>query len=264
VGDFALHIHCMGEGTPIVVFDAGLGNAGMIWRRVQSEVGGFSRACTYDRAGLGYSDGPTTLHHGNRQMARELYTLLKNAGQLAPYVLVGHSMGGMNIRLFADEHSDEVAGMVLVDAVGEDQPNRFWALLPAEHMAAFRTGVGKVEQGLDYDTFMAGFADLRATSRSFGDKPLVVLTRGKEAPEPGISPELAAQLVQVWRQMQVELSELSSNSLHLVARNSSHFIQVDEPKLVSAAVRAVVHAVRTRSQLDPEPLVSLGSKYEAR
>lgn len=262
VGDFALHIHCVGEGAPVVVFDAGLGNDGTIWRQVQPEVGGFSRACVYDRAGLGSSDRPTTRPHGNRQMARELYNLLKNAGQPAPYVLVGHSMGGMNIRLFADEHSDEVAGMVLVDAVGEDQPDRFWALLPAEHLAEFRAGVGKIEPGFDYDTFVAGFADLRASRRSMGDKPLVVLTQGKESRDPGMSPEVAAQLVQAWREMQSELPELSSDTLHFVGRNSSHFIQMDEPRLVSAAVGAVVNAVRTGSRLDPERLMSLGTRYE--
>lgn len=262
MGDIALRIHCVGEGTPVVVFDAGLGNDGTIWRQVQPEVGKLSRACVYDRAGLGSSDSPTTLPHGNRQMARELYQLLKNAGQPAPYVLVGHSMGGMNIRLFADEHSDEVAGMVLVDAVGEDQPSRFWALLPAEHLAQFRIGVGKIEPGLDYDTFVASFADLRASRGSMGDKPLVVLTHGKESREPGMSPELAAQLAQAWREMQSELPALSSDSLHFVGRNSGHFIQMDEPRLVSAAVGAVVDAVRTRSPLDPEPLMSLGSRYE--
>lgn len=123
-------------------------------------------------------------------------------------------------------------------------------------------GVGKIEPGLDYETFVASFADLRASRRSMGDKPLVVLTHGKEAREPGMSLALAAQLAQAWREMRSELSDLSSNSLHFVGRNSSHFIQVDEPRLVSAAVGAVVDAVRTRSPLDPEPLLSLGSRYE--
>src|SRR5262245_9551346 len=96
-----LHVYCVGEGRLIVVLDAGLGNDGTVWNGVQPEVGHFTRACVYDRTGLGYSEGHRSRPHSNRQMARELHALLEGAGLPGPYVLVGHSIGGVNIRLFA-------------------------------------------------------------------------------------------------------------------------------------------------------------------
>lgn len=149
----SLHIHCVGNGEPVVIFDSGLANDGPVWRGVQLEVGQSTRACVYDRAGLGYSSQPARKPHPNRLMARELYTLLDRAGLRGPYVLVGHSIGGINVRLLASEHLDDVAGMVLVDAVGDEQPSRYWALVPEERMAEFRVGLSKLPEGLDYDTF---------------------------------------------------------------------------------------------------------------
>ncbi len=144
--------------------------AGTAWDDVQPEVGRFTRVCAYDRAGLGYSSSAPR-PHSNRQMARELGVLLERAGQRGPYVLVGHSMGGMNVRLFASEHAARVAGMVLVDAVGDGQPSRSWALMPDTAMAELRDVLDKLPEGLDLDTYVTGFADMRDSSRSIGDVP---------------------------------------------------------------------------------------------
>src|SRR3954451_15791966 len=118
VGGFRLHIDCVGTGSPTVVLDAGLGGSSLDWSLVQSELGRSTRVCAYDRAGMGWSDpGPQPRTPG--QIARELHTLLTNAGIAGPYVLVGHSLAGKNVRLFALQHPDQVAGMVLVDARSE-------------------------------------------------------------------------------------------------------------------------------------------------
>jgi pimeloyl-ACP methyl ester carboxylesterase len=140
----SLHVHCTGDGSPIVVFDAGLGMDGSAWNDVLPDVAKVTRACAYDRAGMGYSSRPAPRPHTNRMMARELYALLQGAGLRSPYVLVGHSMGGVNIRLLASEHLDEVAGMVLVDAVGADQPSRYWSLFPRRQLADFRVGLSEL------------------------------------------------------------------------------------------------------------------------
>ena len=107
--DVSLHIHCVGHGEPRVIFDAGLGSDGTVWSNVLPEVGRFTTACAYDGAGLGQS-GPAPRPHTNRRMAEELHALLLAAGLNGPYVLVGHSMGGVNVRLFASEHPDDMAG----------------------------------------------------------------------------------------------------------------------------------------------------------
>ena len=118
VGGYRLHIQCVGTGSPTVVLDAGLGGMSLDWNLVQTEMGQTTQVCAYDRAGMGWSDpGPQPRTPG--QIARELHTLLTNAGIAGPYVLVGHSVGGKNVRMFALQYPDEVAGMVLVDARSE-------------------------------------------------------------------------------------------------------------------------------------------------
>jgi pimeloyl-ACP methyl ester carboxylesterase len=120
VGGYRLNLNCTGEGYPTVVFESGLGGPAMEWLLVQPEVAKFARACSYDRAGYGWSDpGPSP--RTSLQIVKELHTLLRNAGEKPPYVLVGHSFGGFNVRVFNGQYPDEVAGMVLVDASHEDQ-----------------------------------------------------------------------------------------------------------------------------------------------
>src|ERR671938_464341 len=118
VGGYRLHIQCVGTGSPTVVLDAGLGGSSLDWSLIQPELGRTTRVCAYDRAGMGWSDaGPQP--RTPRQIADELHTLLTNAGIAGPYVLVGHSLAGKNVRLFTIAHPDQVAGMVLVDARSE-------------------------------------------------------------------------------------------------------------------------------------------------
>ncbi len=115
IGGYRLHLHCVGTGSPTVLLEAGMGGSSMDWRLVQSELGRTTRVCAYDRAGNGWSDSglqPRT----PRQIADELNRLLSNADINGPYVLVGHSLGGKYVRMFAIKHPDKVAGMVLVDA----------------------------------------------------------------------------------------------------------------------------------------------------
>lgn len=257
IGGLSLHIHCIGEGVPIVVLDSGLGLAGDAWDDVQPEVSRFTRVCAYDRAGRGYSS-PAPKRHSNRQMARELGVLLERAGQRGPCVLVGHSMGGMNVRLFASEHPDRVAGMVLVDAVGDEQASRYWALMPEASMVELRGMLEKSPEGLDLDTWTAGVADMRSSSRSIGDVPLVVLTRGREDPPPrAASPEQAAKLGVVWQEMQTDLVKLSTNAVHITAPNSGHNLQWEAPRLVVGAIHEVVSAARAHARVNAAALTPL-------
>jgi len=130
VGGFSLHIHCTGEGSPTVVVDAGNGDFSVGWSGIQPEVAKSTRICTYDRAGYGWSE-PSPNPRIAKAMAEELHTLLVNAGIRPPYVLVGHSLGGHNVRMFANLYPDEVAGIVLVDPAHPQQFQR----LPPEYVS---------------------------------------------------------------------------------------------------------------------------------
>ena len=250
-GAASLHVHCVGQGGPLVVLESGLGDDATVWDHVQPAVARFVHVCAYDRAGLGRS-GPASRPHPNRQMADELFALLGALGFAGPYVLVGHSMGGTVIRLFAAEHPDDVGGMVLVDTPTKDDWLRGFALHSAAAQGQFKAGVSALPEGVDFDTLAAGAADMEASSRSIGDAPLVVLTRGREPspPPPGVSPETEAAVAVVHRETQPELLRLSSNSVQVVAAHSGHYLQLEVPELVVAAVREAVEAARDRRRVD--------------
>jgi pimeloyl-ACP methyl ester carboxylesterase len=142
VGGYRLHLNCQGarvEGRPAVVMEAAHSEQGLSWASVQPEVAKFTRVCTYDRAGLGWSERSPKPRTADI-IVEELHTLLARAGVEPPYVLVGHSIGGMYVRLYAHEHSEEVVGMVLVDASHEEQFERMPEAI-ARMQAASRKGV---------------------------------------------------------------------------------------------------------------------------
>ena len=260
VGGLALHLHCEGEGVPTVVFDSGLGRDGSEWFAGATSVGrataALTRACSYDRAGRGRSDPPVARPHSNRQMARELFALLQKAGEPGPFVLVGHSMGGTNARLFLDEHPANVAGLVLVDASPEPPP---LDRVTADERAEFERGITQLE-GLDIPTLLAAFDELAASKATLGDKPLVILAAGRmphEALAEGVTDEtraaaeaeLAARLA-----AQQRLTTLSSNAALVVAENAGHDIPNESPGLVARAVAAAVESARRGSRLDANAL----------
>src|ERR671910_3102926 len=118
VGGYSLHINCVGQGSPTVVLDAALGNTSAGWVRVQREVSDTTRVCAYDRAGMGWSEmGPEP--RDAKQISSELHTLLSKAGIEGPYVLVGHSLGGLSMLTYAARYPEEVAGVTLVDSSTE-------------------------------------------------------------------------------------------------------------------------------------------------
>src|ERR671911_2864907 len=122
VGDYSLHINCVGQGSPTVLLDAGSGGFSAQWVRVQRQVSGTTRVCAYDRAGMGWSEmGPDP--RDARQISSELHTLLSEDGIEGPYVLVGHSFGGMYMQTYAARYPDEVAGVALVDS--STDPDQF-------------------------------------------------------------------------------------------------------------------------------------------
>lgn len=120
VNGLQMRLDCRGGGSPTVVLEAGGQSPSFVWIRIQDQVAGFTRVCSYDRAGYGWSDAVHETMHPE-QVADMLHTLLENGGEGPPYLMVGHSFGGIYIRVFTEKHPDEVVGMVLVDSSHENQ-----------------------------------------------------------------------------------------------------------------------------------------------
>jgi pimeloyl-ACP methyl ester carboxylesterase len=129
-GGRRLNLYCRGEGSPTVVFDSGLGDSTVAWALVQPAIATKHRTCSYDRAGLGFSDAAKRPNDAKND-AEDLHALLHAAHITPPYVLVGHSAAGLAVRVFADRYRDEVVGMVIVDGTHEDQFKREEAIGPA-------------------------------------------------------------------------------------------------------------------------------------
>ena len=267
VGGYRLHINCTGTGSPTVILDAGLGGRSLDWSLVQPGVATFTRVCSYDRAGYGWSDsGPKPRTSG--RIVAELHTLLVKAGIPGPYILVGQSFGGLNVRLYAYTYPQEVAGMVLVDASHEDAFVRFPTLqqdlLDGQKQLSMCSGLapfGVIRlfgfldkfilpypstvqpqvKALFYQTHFCGTwydegaawdesttqVHAARTQHSLGQLPLVVITRGE-------------QVDAAWQTLQKDLASLSPNSTHIIATHSGHDIMFERPDLVIAAIRQVV------------------------
>ncbi len=274
VGGFKMHIDCIGEGNPTVILESGLGDTYVSWRRVQPQIAKFARVCSYDRAGLGFSDSspqPRT----SKVMAEELHALLAAAKIAPPCVLVGHSMGGFNVRLFASLYRNEVAGMVLVDSSHPDQENRLppelknmegsW-LREAEFLEyTMPLGIPRLLDLCETDpvprTAECNFhsqrenvAELRAFPESaketaaigtLGDIPLAVISHDPEKPSADLPPDLARPTNDAWEKMQEELAHLSTRGTQVIAKGSAHYIQIDRPQVVIDAVHNIVDQSRT-------------------
>jgi pimeloyl-ACP methyl ester carboxylesterase len=269
VGGYSLHIHCVGQGSPTVVLDAGLGDMSASWVWVQQEVSDTTRVCAYDRAGMGWSEsGPEP--RDAKQISSELHTLLTKSGiGQGPYVLVGHSFGGLYTQTYAARYPDEVASVALIESSQPDQfshrpqardsyePQKFAVSSLLARLGAFRL-LYKLspappelpqQQRAQIDALSPSTRqvstialELRATPqsttqtrslRSLGDKPLAVVSAGTQSSG--------------WLKLQDDLSTLSSNSEHRVVEGATHTSVVydrSHAQATSAAIVEVVTAVR--------------------
>ena len=270
VGGYSLHINCVGRGSPTVVLDAGTGEISANWVLVQREVSNTTRVCAYDRAGMGWSEmGPEP--RDATQITGELHALLEGAGIEGPYVLVGHSFGGLYAQTYAARYPEEVAGVGLVES---SHPEQFSyrrvtrdSYEPQERIFAVSSllaqlGVVRLlynlfpappelppQQRAQIDALSPSTRqvsttalELRATPqtatqarglRSLGDRPLAVVSAGTQEPE--------------WLDLQDDLATLSPNSTHRVVEGATHTSVLDDrsdAQATSAAIVAVVAALR--------------------
>jgi pimeloyl-ACP methyl ester carboxylesterase len=270
VGGYSLHTNCVGQGSPTVVLDAGTGEMWADWVLVQREVFDTARVCAYDRAGMGWSEmGPEP--RDARRISGELHALLEGVGIEGPYVLVGHSFGGLYAQTYAARYPDEVADVALIESSHPEQfshrPEARDSYEPQKQIFAVasllaRLGLVRLLYKLDpappdlppqqraqinalgpsTRQVSTTALELRATPqsttqtrglRSLGDKPLAVVSAGTQTPE--------------WLELQDDLATLSSNSMHRVVKGATHtsvLYDRGDAQATSAAIVEVVAAVR--------------------
>lgn len=257
-----LFLTCTGTSSPTVILEAGLGADHTTWSGIQPAVAQFTQVCSYDRAGLGQSD-PASTPRTSQDVVDDLHALLQAADIPGPYVLVAHSFGGLHARLYAHDYPDEVAGVMLIDAVHEDWWTRASAMIPPatatdnERLTNFRHYMtegykdpAQNREGLDIE---ASAAQVRATG-ALGNTPLVVITAGiPNVLSPGLPTDLETQLNTLMQQeLQTDLAELSSDSVHLLAAQSGHAIHRDQPDLVIQTIKTFVEGIRRQSRVDSD------------
>jgi pimeloyl-ACP methyl ester carboxylesterase len=272
-GDFAglvdigggrkLYLECKGSGKPIVILEAGLRNRADIWstkpesgKAVFPSVAAFTKVCAYDRPGttlgtdrLSRSD-PVPMPRTTEDAVADLHSLLQAAAIPVPYVLVGHSTGGLIIRLYASAYPKEVAGLVLVDAISEGvktaMSSEHWKVYdrlllvdPPKELAHY-----KDLETIDFD---ASFDEMRRAAKRtpLAATPLIVISKGRpfELP-PGLPAWLPSTLEQAWTAGQQQLAQILPDTPHLIATNCSHYVQIEQPQLVIDSIRKIVEAIR--------------------
>jgi pimeloyl-ACP methyl ester carboxylesterase len=273
VGGRHLQLNCSGQGSPTVILEAGMLGIGEMWAPVQAEVAKFTRVCSYDRAGYGWSE-PGPLPRTSRRIAEELHSLLVEAGEAPPFLLAGASAGGFHVRVYSGLYGDQVAGMVLVDSSHPEQTARFrfpanplseeekWEpFLPLAHRLGwirfFLTLQDRSKGFSEFEWAEIGFLvnevgslkTLLREAESFaedgeevlhsgtlGDKPLIVLTGGRVED---------AKMRKIWvEELQADLAHLSTRGKQVVLKDAGHTIQLEDPEAVVHAIQELYLAVK--------------------
>ena len=290
IGTHRLHLYCKGIGSPTILVDSGMGSLALEWINLQQHLSPHVKVCLYDRAGYGWSDtGP--MPRTSEQIANELYFLIQASEMRGPFVLVGHSFGGYNMRLFASKHPEMVAGLVLVDSSHPDQFSRMH-IDPRAEIRGLVDHQGKrtrytVSQPVfpsNYPQQIKFLAHRMLSSRksnmtrlneqfyfeqsaeqvkqagTFPNIPLVVLTHGQQV---WPANQTGQKMESIWSELQQELSYLSTVSLQIIAKSSGHAIHLDQPELVSSAILNIVSVSEQIAEAHFHPNVRITPKFDA-
>jgi pimeloyl-ACP methyl ester carboxylesterase len=266
IGGYRLHLYCSGEGGPTVILDYGRVGSYLDWFYVQPQVARFTRVCSYDRGGYGWSE-PSPKPRLPSVMAEELHTLLANAGEKPPFVLVGHSFGTFDVLMYAHKYREEVAGIVLMDGSHPDQQLPFhwrdklglrtmqftapfglprwrrWCgggpaeIAPIKTAIFCRSHVYRTDYA-QWAAFPEGAEEVRRLS-SLGNLPLHIVSRDPHL-RPRSDDPTPSSREQHWLQLQQQLLQLSTNVTHTIATGSGHDVMKDRPDVVVEAIRETV------------------------
>jgi len=281
IGSHRLHIHCEGRGSPTVIFDSGIGGFSLEWSTIQKKLAKNNlKVCSYDRAGYGWSDsGPKP--RTTSRITKELKTLLTQANVPGPYLLVGHSFGGFNIRYFASEFPHLVAGLILIDSSHPQQFNtkEFGIMKPniikhKKNMSSFRINIIQpiiannfpkenkiiakilMSTNKSLKTLLDELENMETSAIQLAEHlnhdqhkfPVTIITRGMRV---WPNNKLGDRREQQWVQLQYDLENISNNSVHFFAYKSGHAIHLDEPKLVIDNILLAIEKSR-RSIIETE------------
>ncbi len=245
IGGRFIQLTCLGAGAPTVVVDAGMGTAPAEdpgWRVIAARVAEHTRICLYDRAGLGASDAAPERVRTSADAAADLRKVLEEAKVAGPYLLVGHSIGGLHAQVFASLYPEDTAGLVLVSSTHPDQIVTWLSVLPSpvpdeekpvtearNFLTAMANDPAKNEERLD---FKASAAQARAL-RSLGSRPLVIATHSVNyRMVPGLSEPLAVKLEAATQAMQRDLLARSSRAKQNISRTAGHGLPHEDPAFV--------------------------------
>lgn len=218
---------------PAIIFESGYGWPLGNWDPVRKELEGSKEMFFYDRAGVGKSGRSAGPLH-SLQIVRNLRELLQHAEVKPPYLLVGHSFGGVNVRLFAHLYPEDTAGVILLDSCHEGQNRKMVPLFTAEvrgdylNQFTVEATLEEFEQSLE-----------QICGKSLGDTPLLVVTGGNQ-------PHHTAESMGEWLNFQEELAALSSNSEHVMVKNAGHAIHLDEPVLVTSLIKKMAMQINKK------------------
>ncbi|GAF65828.1 putative hydrolase [Bacillus sp. TS-2] len=213
---------------PTVVMEAGYGDDSSTWDLILEEISKISKVVVYDRAGLGGSKLLSSLRT-SEEMVKELYSLLKHLELDPPYLLVGHSFGGMNMRLFATKYESLVSGLVLIDSTPEEYIERFLPIMPESFQSAYYkqfTHEGNTED------FIESLKQVKLSKRRLRI-PMIVLSAGKKK-------HYSKEAQQLWHKLQKETLNLSNNGQYQMIQDSGHYIHHDRPEIIIQALKKLI------------------------
>ena len=262
-----LYLRCRGRGRPAVVLESGIHDSSDTWTLTQTEppvasspavfsgVARFTRVCRYDRPGtIRYTDPPApttrstpvTMPRTLPGLAGDLRKLLRRSGIRGPYVLVGHSFGGMIVRLFAQAYPSKAAGLVFVDAFGANIRSLFGPELWPSYVGLLNQPGTPFDSNPRFETIdIDGAIDAVLRARALPRIPLAVMSKTEPfATAPGVSPAILGRLEEVWPLVGDELVKLEPQTPHIFATGSDHYVQIHNPDLTIATIRLVLERVR--------------------